>query len=93
MSKETVDVIRCELRKERDRHIEDITKIVSENIKFDKESLYFYNCNGSGYYLRFYGVSGERVIFDIYSKGGIKKDKNFYINWCGIDEIKKIVNE
>lgn len=84
------DFIKCEIRKEKDRHIENITKIINENIDFDKESLYYYNCQGSGYYLKFYGVSGETVIFDIYTKGGMKKDKKFYINWYGINEIQKI---
>ena len=84
------DIIRDELRAEKDRHRKAMSDIVKRNINFDKESTYYYPCQGSGYYLRFNDVSGETVVFDIYSKGGIKKSDKFYINWYGINLIKKI---
>lgn len=82
------DTIRKQLRKEKDRHYEAITKIVSENIGLNHKDTYFYRCQGSGYYLKFLEVSGETVIFTIYSKGGIRKDKKFYINWYGVSELE-----
>lgn len=84
------DLISLEIRKEKNNHIKRLSKIIRDNIKFDKEKIYYYSCQGSGYYLKFNGVSGETVIFDIYSKGGIKKDKKFYINWYGINCIKEV---
>ena len=84
------DIIRDEIQAEKDRHRKAISDIVKRNINFDKESTYYYPCQGSGYYLRFNDVIGETVVFDIYSKGGIKKSYKFYINWYGINLIKKI---
>ena len=84
------DIIRDEIQAEKDRHRKAIYDIVKCNINFDKESTYYYPCQGSGYYLKFNDVIGETVVFDIYSKGGIKKSDKFYINWYGIDLIKKI---
>lgn len=90
MQVNTREFILCEIRKEKDRHIDNLTKIINDNLGLNKESLYYYRCQGSGYYLKFSKVSGETIIFNIYSKGGVKKDKNFYINWYGINSIKEI---
>ena len=55
--------------------------------------MYYFKCNGSGYYLKFIKTIDEDMIFDIYTKGGKKKGKTFKIHWCYMDCIKKVTTK
>lgn len=88
--KDIINKIDDDISKKKEILKKDIAKIVKENIPFNTNDMYYFKCNGSGYYLKFIKTIDENMIFDIYTKGGKRKGKTFEIHWCYMDCIKNI---
>lgn len=88
--KDIINKIDDDINKKKEILKKDIAKIVKENIPFNTSDMYYFKCNGSGYYLKFVKTIDENMIFDIYTKGGKRKGKTFEIHWCYMDCIKNI---
>lgn len=69
-----------------------IDQMIYNYFKLNKEdTYYFYCCRGSGYYLKFAGeINREYLIFDVYTKGGKPKNKQFSLHWCYANYLKKV---
>lgn len=63
--------------------------MISEELKLEKGAIYYYKCNGSGYYFIFNKICNECILGDIVSKGGKLKNKEFRLHWCYAKQICK----
>lgn len=64
---------------------------ILKNINFKFRQRGFYRTSkGSGYYLRFKGINGNDAIFEITTKAGRRKFKDFKINILSINWVEPI---
>lgn len=52
--KDIINKISDDISKKKEIFKKDIAKIVKENVPFNRNDMYYFKCNGSGYYLKFY---------------------------------------
>ena len=81
--KDIINKISDDISKKKEILKKDIAKIVKENVPFNRNDMYYFKCNGSGYYLKFIKTIDEDMIFDIYiPKEGRKKVK--HLKYIGV---------
>lgn len=67
-----------------------VDSMINEELKLEKGAIYYYKCNGSGYYFIFNKICNEYILGDIVSKGGKLKNKEFRLHWCYVKQLDKV---
>lgn len=62
--------------------------MVDKEIKLEKDRVYYYKCNGSGYYFIFKKIYKEHTIGEIVTKGGKLKSDIFRLHWCHANQLR-----
>lgn len=69
-----------------------IDYMITKELNFKKNAIYYYKCNGSGYYFKFRKIEREHIIGEIITKGGKPKNNTFRIHWCYANQIQLVKN-
>lgn len=61
--------------------------MIDKELKLEKGKIYYYKCNGSGYYFIFKKIYREHIIGEVVTKGGKIKNDTFRLHWCYANQL------